>query len=62
MSISRALALVGKSRLYSAYVRNSILYWSETWPVQENDVMRVERSEANIDGSAMFDQGIGFLK
>ena len=53
---------MGKNRLYSAYVCNSILYWSETWPVQENDVMRVERSEANIDRSAMFDQGIGFLK
>ena len=42
------MALGAKSRLHSACVCSLILYGGETWPVQEQDVIRLERNDARI--------------
>ena len=45
---SRGLPLGAKSRLYSVCVRSVMLYGSETWPVQEEDVITLERGDASM--------------
>ena len=45
--ISRGFPL-GKDRVYSAYVSKVMPYGSETWPVKEEDVIRLERDNARI--------------
>ena len=39
------LSLGAKSRLYSACVHNVMFHGRETWPVKEEDVIRLERKE-----------------
>ena len=37
-----------KGKLYAACVRSGMLYGSETWPVKEEDVCRLERTEMQM--------------
>ena len=48
MLASRGLSLGAKGRLYSACVRSLVLYGSETWPVKEEDQIRLERNDESI--------------
>ena len=43
---SRSFPIGEKCRLYSAGVCGGTLYGSETWPVKEKDVIRLERNDA----------------
>ena len=45
---SRYLPLGAKGRLYSVGVRSAALHGSETWPIQEEDVIRLERNVARM--------------
>ena len=45
---SRALHLGAKSRLYSAFVCSIMLYGNETWPVKEENVIRLKRNHARM--------------
>ena len=42
---SRGFPLWAKDRLYSACVRSVMLYGSETWPVKEEDVIKLEKND-----------------
>ena len=42
---SRGFPLEAKGRLYSAYVQSVMLYGSETWPVKEENVIKLERND-----------------
>ena len=46
--VSRDFHLGAKDRLYSACVRSVMLYGSETWPVKEERVNRLERHDAEM--------------
>ena len=60
---SRGLPLGAKGRLYSACVHSVMLYGSETWPVKEEDVIRLERNDAKmVDGCGTVGLSIGFLQ
>jgi hypothetical protein len=41
----RGASLKVKGRIYATYVRSVMIYGSETWPVKENDVGRLVRTE-----------------
>ena len=41
----RGFPLEAKGRLYSACVQSVMLYGSETWPVKEENVIRLERND-----------------
>ena len=43
---TRGLPLEAKGRLYFACVRSVMLYGTETWPVKEEDVIRIEMNNA----------------
>ena len=45
---SRYLPSGAKGRLYSVGVRSAALHGSETWPIQEEDVIRLERNVARM--------------
>ena len=45
---SRVLPLGAKGRLYSGCVLSIMLYGSETWPIKEKDVIRLERNDTRI--------------
>ena len=45
---SSGFPLGAKGRLYSARARSAMLYGSETWPVNEEDVIRLERNDATM--------------
>ena len=59
---SRGLTLgsKGRFRMHSSVM----LYGSETWPVKEDDVIRLERNYVQgwLDGCPLLGQRIGFLK
>ena len=40
--------IAGRSRLYYAIVYSIMLYASETWPVKEEDLIRLEKNDARI--------------
>ena len=42
---SRSLPLLTKGKVYQSCVHSVMLYGSETWPVKEDDVKRLERNE-----------------
>jgi len=44
----RTFPLRTKGRLYQACVRSVMLYGSETWPVKEEDVVRLERNDMRM--------------
>ena len=44
----RTFTLRTKGRLYQACVRSVMLYGSETWPVKEEDVVRLERNDMRM--------------
>ena len=48
MLAGKGLPLEAKGRLYSACVRSVILYGSEAWPVIDENVIRLERNDANM--------------
>ena len=59
---SRGLILGSKGRFH---MRSSVmLYGSETWPVKEDDVIRLERNYVQgwLDGCPLLGQRTGFLK
>ena len=45
---SKGLSLAVKGRLYQACVRSVMLYASETWPLKEEDLSRLERNDASM--------------
>ena len=45
---SKGLSLAAKGRLYQACVRSVMLYASETWPVKEEDLSRLERNDNSM--------------
>ena len=45
---SRGPPLGAKGRLYSGCVLSIMLYGSETWPIKEEDVVRLERNDTRI--------------
>ena len=45
---SKGLSLASKGRLYQACVRSVMLYASETWPLKEEDLARLERNDASM--------------
>ena len=45
---SKGLSLAAKGRLYQACVRSVMLYASETWPLKEEDLTRLERNDASM--------------
>ena len=60
---SRGFPLGVKGRLYFAYVRSFMLYESETWPVKEEDVVRLGGvMQGWLVGCATLDLRIGFLR
>ena len=48
MLASRGLPLVRKGKLYSACAYSVMLSGNETWPVKEEDVIRLKRSDARM--------------
>ena len=42
------LSLKAKSRVYSACAHSVMLYGSETWPVKEENLVRLERNDARM--------------
>ena len=42
---SRVISHKVKGRLYNACVRSVILYGSETWPLKEEDIQRICRTD-----------------
>ena len=44
----RGLPLGTKCRFYYACVRSVMLYDSETWPVKEEDVIKLKRNDARM--------------
>ena len=45
---SRGLPLISKGKIFQACVRSVMLYSSETWPVKEEDIKRLERNDARM--------------
>jgi len=51
---NRDISLVRRGRLYSSYVRSSMLHGSETWPVRkENEVALQQADMRMVDGCVM---------
>ena len=50
LSSSKVLSLGAKGRLYSACGCTVMLYGSGTWSGKEEDVIRVDRNGARMDG------------
>ena len=42
---ARGASLKLKGKIYSAYVRSSMIYGSETWPMKVEDKQRLDRAE-----------------
>ena len=42
---ARGASLTLKGKIYSAYIRSSMIYGSETWPMKVDDKQRLERAE-----------------
>ena len=53
---SRDLPLVANGRLYSTRVRSIMIYGSETSPVKEENLIRLDRNDARM-GRWMFNVG-----
>ena len=45
---SRGLLLYAEDKLYSSYVQRIMLYRSNTWPVKEEDVVRLDRNNVSM--------------
>ena len=45
---SRGVALGSKARVYCICLHDVMLNVNETWPVKEDDVIRVERNDAGV--------------
>ena len=50
LSASRELSLEAKDRVFSACVRSVMLYGSESWPVKEEDMIRLKEELICKDG------------
>ena len=48
MLANKDISLIRRGKLYSSYVRSSMLHGSETWPVRKENEMALQRAETRM--------------